>query len=70
MANFRGQFIKERAFLIEMLIFVLNMDNEDFNAFLDVAIGVHGPFSDNANLYMKALARTLKEAGVSLPTGN
>lgn len=41
--------------------------SEDYNAFLDVAIGVHGPFDDNAALYMEALARTLKEAGLSMP---
>ena len=41
--------------------------NEDYSAFLDVAIGVHGPFGDDANLYMEALGRTLKAAGVSLP---
>jgi hypothetical protein len=37
--------------------------SEDYNAFLDVAIGVHGPFPDKADVYMEALARTLKEAG-------
>ena len=41
--------------------------SEEYNAFLDVAIGVHGPFPDKADAYMEALARTLKEAGVTLP---
>ncbi|MNW37102.1 hypothetical protein D3C74_141350 [compost metagenome] len=41
--------------------------SEDYNAFLDIAIGVHGPFRDSPDPYMDALARTLKEAGVSLP---
>lgn len=39
----------------------------EYNDFLDVAIGVHGPFGDQADEYMKALARTLKEAGVTMP---
>ncbi|MBP2045163.1 hypothetical protein [Methanobacterium aggregans] len=41
--------------------------SEEYSAFLDVAIGVHGPFHDGADEYMEALARTLNEAGVSLP---
>jgi hypothetical protein len=41
--------------------------NEAFSAFLDVAIGVHGPFGDNADPYMNALAKALKAAGVPLP---
>ena len=39
----------------------------EYSAFLDVAIGVHGPFREGADQYMEALTRTLKEAGVSLP---
>ena len=30
--------------------------NEEYGPFLDVAIGVHGPFGDDANPYMEALA--------------
>jgi hypothetical protein len=41
--------------------------NEDYSAFLDVAIDVHGPFSDDSNPYMDTLSQSLKEAGVSLP---
>jgi len=41
--------------------------NDAYNAFLDVAIGVHGPFDNDATAYMEALDRTLKEAGVNLP---
>ncbi len=42
--------------------------SEDYNRFLDIALGVHGPFINNgSDLYMKALAKALKEAGVSLP---
>jgi len=41
--------------------------SEDYNKFLDIAIGVHGPFINNdSDLYMEALARTLKEAGFYL----
>lgn len=40
--------------------------SEEYSAFLDVAIGVHGPFRESADPYMEALARTLKDAGVSL----
>jgi hypothetical protein len=39
--------------------------NEEYNAFLDVAIGVHGPFKGR-EAYNEALTRTLKAAGVSL----
>lgn len=41
--------------------------NRDYDAFLDEAIGVHGPFEGRADDYMDALARTLKRAGVELP---
>lgn len=35
-----------------------------YDAFLDVALGVHGPFLNGAAPYMEALARVLKEPGV------
>ena len=41
--------------------------SEDYNAFLDVAIGVHGPFDNDATAYMEALDRTLKKVGIELP---
>jgi hypothetical protein len=44
-----------------------HVNGDDYGPFLDVAIGVHGPFKDSANVYMEALARTLKEAGVNMP---
>lgn len=40
----------------------------EYGDFLDVAIGVHGPFLDTPEPYMKALAKTLAEAGVDLRT--
>ncbi|MGC4122050.1 MAG: hypothetical protein QM765_47215 [Myxococcales bacterium] len=40
--------------------------SEDYGAFLDVALGVRGPFKQGAGLYMEALARVLKENGHSL----
>jgi len=39
----------------------------EYNDFLDVVIGVHGPFKKGPEPYMEALAKKLKEAGVSLP---
>jgi hypothetical protein len=39
----------------------------EYSDFLDIAIGVHGPFGDCADPYMEALAKTLKEAGVNIP---
>ncbi|GAA3808382.1 hypothetical protein CSO01_18060 [Cellulomonas soli] len=42
--------------------------SEGYNDFLDVAIGIHGPFRDGADAYMQALARTLRAAGVDVPT--
>ena len=39
----------------------------EYNNFLDVTIGVHGPFKNGPEPYMEALAKKLKEAGVSLP---
>ncbi|MDF2881409.1 MAG: hypothetical protein K0R54_1966 [Clostridiaceae bacterium] len=41
----------------------------EYNDFLDVAIGVHGPFKQGPEPYMEAVAKKLKEAGVSLPMG-
>lgn len=41
--------------------------DRDYDAFLDEAIGVHGPFGGRADDYMEALARTLQRAGVELP---
>ncbi len=41
--------------------------SEEYSAFLDVAIGVRGPFRDGADAYMQALAKALKKAGVALP---
>ncbi|MBN1952202.1 MAG: hypothetical protein JW801_13460 [Bacteroidales bacterium] len=40
--------------------------NEDYSAFLDVAIGVRGPFLENANDYMEAVAKALQRAGVEM----
>jgi hypothetical protein len=39
----------------------------DYSDFLDVALGVHGPFRHGADEYMEAVARALEQAGVSLP---
>lgn len=39
----------------------------EYNDFLDVAIGVHGPFRQGPEPYMEAVAKKLKEAGVTLP---
>ena len=39
----------------------------EYNEFLDVVIGVHGPFKNGPEPYMEALARKLGEAGISLP---
>jgi hypothetical protein len=39
----------------------------DYDDFLDVALGVHGPFRRGADEYMKAVARALEQAGESLP---
>ncbi len=38
----------------------------EYNDFLDVAIGIHGPFKQGPEPYMEALARKLKEAGVNI----
>ncbi len=39
--------------------------NEEYSPFLDVAIGVHGPFK-NRNDYNEALSRCLQKAGVCI----
>lgn len=41
--------------------------NPDYNDFLDVAIGVHGPFREGPEPYMEAVAKKMKEAGINLP---
>ncbi len=38
----------------------------EYNDFLDVTIGIHGPFKNGPEPYMEALAKRLKEAGVDL----
>ncbi len=40
--------------------------NEEYGNFLEVAIGVRGPFLGNHTPYLEALSRKLKEAGVSI----
>lgn len=39
--------------------------NDEYNAFLDYVIGVHGPFHGHSE-YVQALVKTLTEAGVPL----
>ncbi len=39
----------------------------EYNDFLDVAIGIHGPFKQGPEPYMEALAKKLKEASIELP---
>ncbi|MCC6496721.1 MAG: hypothetical protein IT193_10750 [Propionibacteriaceae bacterium] len=41
--------------------------SRDYDDFLDIAIGVHGPFTGDAADYLAALGATLAEAGVKLP---
>ena len=40
--------------------------NSDYNDFLDVAIGVHGPFKNGSGPYMKAVANKLISAGIDI----
>lgn len=40
--------------------------NSDYNDFLDVAIGEHGPYKNGADPYMQAVARKLMSAGIDL----
>lgn len=37
----------------------------EYNDFLDVAIGIHGPFKDGPERYMEALGKKLHEAGIA-----
>lgn len=39
----------------------------EYNDFLDLAIGVHGPFKNGPEPYIEALTRKLKEADISIP---
>lgn len=41
--------------------------SREYDDFLDIAIGVHGPFSGRADDYLNALRATLAEAGVEPP---
>lgn len=41
--------------------------NSDYDRFLKVAIGTHGPFSDS-NVYMEAVTRKLKASGIDFST--
>lgn len=38
----------------------------EYNDFLDVAIGVHGPFKEGSEPYMAVLGKKLQEAGIDL----
>ena len=38
--------------------------NSDYNDFLDVAIGEHGPYKNGASDYMKAVKKKLISAGI------
>lgn len=40
--------------------------NSDYNDFLDVAIGEHGPYRNGSDAYMEAVTRKLKSAGIDL----
>lgn len=40
--------------------------NCDYNDFLDVAIGEHGPYKNGADEYMDAVMRKLKSAGIDI----
>ena len=40
--------------------------NSDYNDFLDVAIGEHGPYRNGADQYMQAVMRKLSSAGIDL----
>jgi hypothetical protein len=44
-----------------------HVNGDEYGPFLDVAIGVHGPFKESAAPYMEALGRALKAAGVNMP---
>jgi hypothetical protein len=38
----------------------------EYNEFLDVAIGIHGPFKEGPEPYMAAVGRKLQDAGIDL----
>ncbi len=40
--------------------------NSDYNDFLDVAIGEHGPYKESADDYMAAVMKKLSSAGIDL----
>ena len=40
--------------------------NSDYNDFLDVAIGEHGPYKNGTDEYMAAVMRKLKSAGIDI----
>ena len=40
--------------------------NSDYNDFLDVAIGEHGPYKDTADRYMAAVMKKLASGGIDL----
>lgn len=40
--------------------------NYDYNDFLDVAIGDHGPYKNGSEPYMEAVIRKLKSAGIDI----
>ena len=40
--------------------------NTDYNDFLDVAIGEHGPYKNGAGAYMKAVTKKLISAGIDI----
>lgn len=40
--------------------------NSDYNDFLDVAIGEHGPYRNGADAYMMAVMKKLASAGIDL----
>ena len=40
--------------------------SSDYNDFLDVAIGEHGPYRNGADQYMQAVMRKLSSAGIDL----
>ena len=43
-----------------------HVNGDDYGPFLDVAIGVRGPFLEGHTPYFEALSRTLQNAGLSL----
>jgi len=51
----------------EIIRWETHVNGDEYGPFLDVAIGVHGPFKESAAPYMEALGRALKAAGVNMP---